>query len=88
MTDAEFRASRIGFLQGIIEGIRLYAIWQNGEQVVGCLQRPIKEVLQPYVDELAGLTYDKSSSNANREQNEPTTDQQGNGGAGIQGDQG
>lgn len=46
---------RIGFLEGAIEGITLYAIWKDGEQLVGCLQRPLKEVLQPYKEELARL---------------------------------
>jgi len=46
---------RIGFLEGVIEGITLYAIWRNGEQLVGCLQKPLKEVVQPYKDELAKL---------------------------------
>jgi len=46
---------RIGFLEGMIEGITLYAIWKNGEVLVGCLQRPLKEVLQPYKEELARL---------------------------------
>ena len=46
---------RIGFLEGAIEGITLYAIWRNGEQLVGCLERPLKEVLQPYQEELVRL---------------------------------
>ena len=35
------------FLEGCIEGIRDYAIWRNGEQLVGCLERPLKEVIAP-----------------------------------------
>lgn len=36
---------RSGFLAGLEEGIRRYAIWKDGEQKVGCLQKPLKEVL-------------------------------------------
>ena len=54
-TDREFKLRRIGFLEGAIEGIRLYAIWKNGEQKVGCLETPLKEVLTPYQEELNRL---------------------------------
>jgi len=57
--DHEAKLHRIGFLEGAIEGIRLYAIWRNGEQLVGCLERPLKEVLQPYQEELDRLTAKK-----------------------------
>lgn len=46
---------RIGFLEGAIEGIRLYAIWKDGTQLVGCLGKPLKEVIAPYQEELAKL---------------------------------
>lgn len=52
----------IGFLEGAIEGITLYAIWKNGEQLVGCLQRPLSEVLQPIRDELNKLKAEKSTT--------------------------
>lgn len=55
MSDREQLLHRIGFLEGAIEGITLYAIWRNGEQLVGCLQRPLGETLQPYKEELARL---------------------------------
>jgi hypothetical protein len=56
ITDHNFTLQhRIGFLEGAIEGIRLYAIWRNGDQLVGCLERPLKEVLKPYEEELARL---------------------------------
>lgn len=53
ITDREFELHRMGFLEGVIEGIRLYAVWKNGEQKVGCLEKPLKEVLKPYQEELA-----------------------------------
>lgn len=43
--------TRIAFLDGKIEGIRDYAIWHNGEQLVGCLEKPLKEVIAPYRQE-------------------------------------
>lgn len=54
-TDQDVLLHRIGFLEGAIEGIRLYATWRNGEQLVGCMERPLKEVLAPYEDELRRL---------------------------------
>ena len=38
------KSNRINFLEGVIEGITLYAIWRNGQQLVGCLETPIQEV--------------------------------------------
>ena len=55
MTEQEQRTHRKGFLEGVIEGITLYAIWRNGEQLVGCMERPLKEVLKPYKEELARI---------------------------------
>lgn len=56
MSDREQMLHRIGFLEGAIEGTRLCAIWRNGEQLVGCTERPLREVLQPYKEELDRLT--------------------------------
>lgn len=47
---------RIAYLKGLMEGIRLYAIWRNGEQLVGCLEQPLADVLEPYERELERLT--------------------------------
>ena len=62
MSDRENKLNRIGFLEGVIEGIRLYAIWRDGEQLVGCMERPLKEVLQPYKEELDRLMTIKAGS--------------------------
>ncbi|MFH1781850.1 MAG: hypothetical protein ABH835_04530 [Patescibacteria group bacterium] len=51
----EEQVERIGFLKGAIEGITLYAIWRNGEQLVGCMEKPLQEVLAPYKEELTRL---------------------------------
>jgi len=47
---------RVSFLKGKIDGIRDYAIWKNGEQLVGCRQKPLHEVLEPYEKEIETLT--------------------------------
>ena len=39
MRDSAFRA-------GWEKGVRDFAIWRNGEQLVGCLRRPLAEVLK------------------------------------------
>ena len=39
-------AIKAGFVMGLEEGIRTYAIWKDGTQVVGCLETPLKEVLK------------------------------------------
>jgi len=57
--EGQGEAHRIGFLEGAIEAITLYAIWRNGEQLVGCMENPLKEVLEPYKEELARLTAEK-----------------------------
>ena len=35
-----------GFWHGVREGITAYAIWKDGTRVVGCMERPIKEVME------------------------------------------
>lgn len=37
---------RSGYLAGLEEGIRRYAIWSDGEQRVGCMRTPLKKVLE------------------------------------------
>lgn len=53
ISDREQLIHRIGFLEGAIEGITLYAIWRDGIQLVGC--KPLAEVLHPYKEELLRL---------------------------------
>jgi hypothetical protein len=50
--EAQFR---VEFLKGKIDGIRDYAIWKNGDQFVGCLEKPLREVLDPYQKEIEAL---------------------------------
>ena len=53
MPDREFFIERIGFLKGAMATIELYAVWRDGEQFVGCMETPLKDVLSPYMDELS-----------------------------------
>lgn len=53
---------RIIFLEGMIEGISMYAIWKNDEQLVGCMQKPLKIVIAPYLQEIEKLKEDIRSS--------------------------
>lgn len=32
------------FWDGVREGIRMFAVWKDGQQVVGCMPTPIEEV--------------------------------------------
>ncbi len=38
-------AFRNGFRKGWEKGVRDFAIWRNGEQLVGCMERPLRRVL-------------------------------------------
>lgn len=49
------KIGRVAFLSGVIEGIRLYAVWKNGAQLVGVMQRPLAEVIKPYQEEMDRL---------------------------------
>jgi hypothetical protein len=34
------------FTEGVIAGVEAYATWRDGEQLVGCMQIPLKEVIR------------------------------------------
>jgi hypothetical protein len=34
------------FIEGVIVGVQTYAVWKDGQQLVGTTQRPLKDVLQ------------------------------------------
>jgi len=40
------------YREGIKEGIRRYVVWKNGQQFVGVMQQPLKEVLASIDDEI------------------------------------
>jgi len=42
------------FTDGVKAGIEMYAIWKDGEQLVGALQKPLKEALEDVDRELGG----------------------------------
>lgn len=55
MERGQLKLCRIAFLEGSIEAIKLYAVWNNGEQFVGVLRKPLGAVLQPYQEEIDRL---------------------------------
>lgn len=48
MSDFKTKEEHIAYLKGMIAGIELYAIWKNGEQVVGIMEIPLWKVTQIY----------------------------------------
>jgi len=44
--------SRRAYRAGLIDGIREYARWKNGTQVVGIQERPIQEVIDKHVPKM------------------------------------
>ena len=36
----------LDFIEGVIAGVEMYASWKDGEQRVGILEKPLKEVLE------------------------------------------
>ena len=40
------------FIDGVIAGIEAYAIWKNGKQCVGILQKPLEDVIAEIKEEL------------------------------------
>jgi hypothetical protein len=55
LTEEQRDNLRLAYLEGMVEGITDYAIWRNGEQLVGCMERPLKEVLKPYKVEIESI---------------------------------
>lgn len=49
------KTERIAFIEGQIEGITMYAIYRDGKQLVGCLQKPLSVVLAPYLEAIERL---------------------------------
>lgn len=41
----QYRGRPPEFWAGVREGVKAYAIWRDGRQVVGCLETPLKEVI-------------------------------------------
>ena len=34
------------FIEGVIEGVRAYAVWKDGKEHVGVQQQPLKDVIK------------------------------------------
>lgn len=48
-TELEFAVENVrqqAYREGYIDAVRNYAVWKNGEQLVGVQQRPLPEVLE------------------------------------------
>ena len=45
------------YREGYTDGVSNYAIWKDGEQLVGCMQRPLKQVLAEFAKEKIPLRY-------------------------------
>jgi hypothetical protein len=50
-------AEETAYRQGYIDALKNYAIWKNGEQFVGCLERPLKEVINEFNEKNVPLRY-------------------------------
>ena len=42
----ELRGKNTDFLMGYITGLRTYAVWKNGVEVVGIMETPLQEVVE------------------------------------------
>lgn len=47
----------IAYRMGYADGVRNYAIWKNGTQYVGAMQRPLKDVLAEFQNEKVPVRY-------------------------------
>lgn len=47
----------IAYRIGYEDAIRNYAVWKNGEQLVGAMQRPIKQVLNEFANKEIPVRY-------------------------------
>lgn len=47
---------KIGFVEGQISTMELYAIWKDGARFLGVMREPLQEALAPYKKELIRLT--------------------------------
>ena len=47
----------IAYRMGYEHALRNYAVWKDGEQLVGAMQRPLKSVLAEFVNEEIPVRY-------------------------------
>jgi hypothetical protein len=52
--EAIARIQRVAYLHGRIDATADYAVWKNGTQYVGVMQRPLAEIIKPMRDEIDG----------------------------------
>ena len=46
------------YLKGYIEAVHDFGIWKNGNRTIGCMETPIKKVIERKLKEL-GFTFDE-----------------------------
>jgi len=42
------------FIDGVIAGVEAYAVWKDGEQLVGVARQPLAEAIKEIQEELGG----------------------------------
>jgi hypothetical protein len=47
------------FIEGVLAGVEAFAIWKDGQQVVGCQQKPLKQVRKEIIQQLGGREEDE-----------------------------
>ena len=45
-----FRGAKRSFLAGYLEGVRMYAVWKDGDQLVGAMRKSFHEVAKEVMD--------------------------------------
>lgn len=45
-------AKQCAWARGYIQAIRDYGIWNNGSQTIGCLDKPIKEIIKEVAESI------------------------------------
>lgn len=51
------------FIEGVKAGVTTFAVWRNGKQLVGVLEKPLREVIQEIEEGMGG---DDSVGGVNR----------------------
>ena len=51
------KALDAAYRRGYADAVTNYAVWKNGEQLVGVMQRPLKEVLEEVKNQSVPIRY-------------------------------
>ena len=47
------------FIEGVKAGVKMYAVWKNGEQLVGVMREPLEKSLEEIEKDLGGGMFEK-----------------------------